>query len=61
MSELQQLYPDMHDLYKQREGMVSYLKLKLSQEDWHGVADAAMDIREIEAKLQLLKSILRDP
>ena len=29
--------------------MVAYLKMKVEQADWHGVADAAMDLREIEA------------
>jgi len=32
------------------EVMVAYLKLKVKQRDWHGVADAAMDIREMEAR-----------
>jgi hypothetical protein len=31
--------------------MIDYLKLKTSEGDWHGVADAAMDIREIDAEL----------
>jgi hypothetical protein len=35
---------------QQREIMIQYLKLKVFLEDWHGVADAAMDIRELEAK-----------
>lgn len=30
--------------------LVSYLKLKVSEKDWHGVADAAMDIRELVAR-----------
>jgi hypothetical protein len=33
-----------------KEVMLAYLLLKVRQEDWHGVADAAMDIREMEAK-----------
>jgi len=33
-----------------KELMVQYLLLKVRQQDWHGVADAAMDIREMEAK-----------
>jgi hypothetical protein len=33
-----------------KEIMLQYLLLKVKQEDWHGVADAAMDIREMEAK-----------
>ena len=32
------------------EVMIAYLLLKLKQRDWHGVADAAMDIREMEAR-----------
>ena len=30
--------------------MVAYLLLKVKQRDWHGVADAANDIREMEAR-----------
>lgn len=30
--------------------MIAYLMLKVRQRDWHGVADAAMDIREMEAR-----------
>ena len=33
--------------------MISYMKLKIEQRDWHAVADAAMDIREMEAKKQV--------
>ena len=32
------------------EIMQAYLMLKVRQGDWHGVADAAMDIREMEAR-----------
>jgi len=32
------------------EVMVAYLLLKVKQRDWHGVADAANDIREMEAR-----------
>jgi len=32
------------------EIMQAYLMLKVRQADWHGVADAAMDIREMEAR-----------
>jgi hypothetical protein len=38
-------------LTREKQGMTEYLKLKLEQEDWHGVADAAMDIRELVANL----------
>ena len=33
--------------------MITYLKLKVEEQDWHGVADAAMDLREIEVELIL--------
>ena len=33
-----------------KQVMIEYLKLKVLQEDWHGVADASMDLCEIEAK-----------
>ena len=38
------------DYSKQREIMLQYLNLKVFLEDWHGVADAAMDLRELEAE-----------
>lgn len=44
-------------LTREKQGMTEYLKLKLEQEDWHGVADAAMDIRELVAKLDLLEEL----
>ncbi len=44
-------------LSKQLERMKSYLLLKFEVADWHGVADAAMDIREIEANLSILKQL----
>jgi hypothetical protein len=44
-------------LLEEKVGMTEYLKLKMKQEDWHGVADAAMDIREIVAKLNVLEGL----
>lgn len=29
----------------------AYLKMKVEQEDWHGVQDAASDLRDVEAEL----------
>ena len=40
------------DYSQQREIMLQYLNLKVFLEDWHGVADAAMDLREIEVKMK---------
>jgi len=36
--------------------LVTYLRMKTEQRDWHGVADAAMDLRELEARYPELKS-----
>lgn len=44
-------------LETQRQTMVTYLLSKVEVSDWHGVADAAMDLREIEAKINLLKEL----
>ena len=32
------------------EIMIQYLLLKVEQKDWHGVSDAANDLREMQAK-----------
>jgi hypothetical protein len=39
------------------EELINYIHLKIRQRDWHGVSDAANDIREIEAKISVLKAI----
>jgi hypothetical protein len=33
-----------------RQQMIDYLLLKVNEEDWRGVSDAANDIRVLEAK-----------
>ena len=37
--------------------MISYMKTKIELKDWHAVADASMDIRELEAKIQVYREI----
>lgn len=37
------------DYATQKEVLLEYLQVKIAQGDWHGVADVAMDIREMEA------------
>lgn len=41
--------------------MEAYLELRVSLRDWHGVMDAAADLRELEAKLAALRWILEEP
>ena len=40
----------------QHETLMRYLRVKVEAHDWHAVADAAMDLREVEAKLSMLES-----
>ena len=37
------------DRIAQRDTLVEYINMKVLQEDWHGVADAAMDLRDLDA------------
>jgi hypothetical protein len=46
---------ERQDLEVQIEKLVEYIHLKIEQADWHGVSDAANDIRELEAQLRLYK------
>jgi hypothetical protein len=46
--------PTLEQLIQRRAGLISYLKLKVEEEDWHGCQDAASDIREIEAKMEMI-------
>ena len=41
-------------LKHRKEQMIDYLLMKVEIGDWHGVADAAMDIREIDAEIRAL-------
>ncbi len=45
------------DLVEQKAALVAYLLNKVKAGDWHAVQDAGSDIREIEAKLELLKEL----
>ncbi len=46
--------PDRASLEKRRPIIIADLLAKVEAEDWHGVADAAMDLREIDAMLSVL-------
>lgn len=49
----QDIYELPHVLHYR--GIVGYLRIKVEQRDWHGVADAANDLREMEAAYPVLK------
>ena len=40
----------LQELKAKRKLLISYLIMKLEEEDWHGVEDAASDIRDNEAE-----------
>ena len=42
-------------LRTQRDVLINYLFMKQQSEDWHAVADAAMDLRELDVRLKVLK------
>ncbi len=42
------------ELKEQKAQLIAYLLSKVKSGDWHACADAAMDLREIDAKLELL-------
>lgn len=43
---------DYNDAEVQQRVMLHYMQLMIHRKDWHGVADAAMDLREMEAQRQ---------
>lgn len=38
-----------NDWNTQKKILLEYMQVMIALEDWHGVADAAMDIRELQA------------
>lgn len=42
----------------QRKALIAYLTSKITAGDWHAVQDAASDIRELEAQLDLLQELV---
>lgn len=51
-------------LSSRRVIIIADLQQKAESEDWHGVADAAMDLRELDAQLEIIaapiKSLIND-
>jgi len=44
-------------LLKRKHVIIADMLQKIDAEDWHGVADAAMDLREVDAALSTLEAI----
>ena len=45
----------IEEMKEERKVLIEYLVMKTKTEDWHGVADAAMDLRELDVKLYVKK------
>jgi len=45
----------------QRAISIEYLQVMIARNDWHGVADVAMDLREMEAEQRKEYETRRDP
>lgn len=43
-------------LERERATLREYLDVKAQAEDWHAVADAAMDLRELDARMKTLRN-----
>ena len=42
--------------YARREALITYMLVKVQEADWHGVSDAANDLRVLEARYPESKS-----
>lgn len=42
-------------LEERRAKLIVYLQMKVEEMDWHGVQDAGSDLREVDAKLSMIK------
>lgn len=46
---------DYLDIEKQKKVMIEYMQVMIAREDWHGVADAAMDLRDMSLEQEMMK------
>lgn len=46
-------YKRVADLEKDRETLKEYMRTRMREEDWHGVMDAAADLRELDVELKV--------
>ena len=54
------LYSYISKLNNRRSLMKSYLQLKVDEEDFHGVQDAASDLRDIDSALAAIKMVVEN-
>lgn len=49
-------HPGTRTQRRRHTALVAYLQVKLEESDWHGVSDAANDLRVLEAQMRLTES-----
>lgn len=42
-------------LEQRKRKLIEYMNLKIAEQDWHALADAAMDMRELEVEIRMQK------
>ncbi len=47
-------------LQTHKQTLIEYLLMKVKQQDWHGVSDAANDIRELDAQIKTIQEIQKE-
>jgi hypothetical protein len=45
----------VEELQQRKNNLIAYCRMKLDAGDYHAVQDAASDIRELDAKIELLR------
>lgn len=50
---------ELDSLETKRRRYHEYITLKLEEHDYHGIADAAMDLRDLEARVKAIKEFLQ--
>jgi len=51
----------VEDLLDQKKMLINYLLKKVQAGDWHAIQDSASDIRELDAKLEILAELDKKP
>ena len=52
---MENVMKDYKDLALQGQILIEYMKVMMARHDWHGVSDAANDLRELEAEMRSLE------
>jgi len=58
MRSVEEIKRKVEEVEENIEILTTYLHSRIKQFDWHGIQDAASDIRDSEAALQVLRWVL---